>query len=92
MFAFDTDLKTVDANGQAVTNWLEQAQSAKDGFFFCWLFITGILLALSFVAMIFYPLHGAEWNESKDKLSKEHQAKEEEYEQKILSKMEEVNN
>jgi hypothetical protein len=37
--------------------------------------------------MIFYPLHGKKWNEDKERLSKEHQEKEEKYEQEILQKM-----
>ena len=86
MFGFDQNLKTI-ANGQETTDWLNQTITAKEGFFFCWLFITAILLVLSFIAMIFYPLHGKKWNEDKERLSKEHQEKEEKYEQEILQKM-----
>ncbi len=87
LFGFDANLKVTDSTtGELVTDWLGQTQVAKDGFFFCWLLITGILLVLSFVAMLFYPLHGKEWNEQKEKLSNEHLLKEAEYEQALLAK------
>ncbi len=82
-FGFIPTLNT--ANG--ATDWLSQSESVKNGFFFCWLFITGILLALSFLAMWFYPLHGKEWNQMKEKLSAEHIQKQESYEKLMLEKM-----
>ena len=82
-FGFNKDLK--DAAG--VTDFINQPQSAKDWMFFCWMFITAILLILSFVAMWFYPLHGPKWNEQKDKLAEEHRIKEQAYEQEMLAKI-----
>ena len=82
-FGFDKDLK--DANG--VTDFINQPQLAKDWMFFCWMFITAILLILSFVAMWFYPLHGPKWNEQKAKLAEEHVIKEQKYEQEMLARM-----
>lgn len=73
-----------------VTDWINQPESAKTGLFICWLLITGILLALSFVAMWFYPLHGKEWNEKKEQLAVEHQQKQEAYEQAMLEKIQEA--
>jgi len=81
-FGFRFDLN--QANN--TTDFMAQPQGAKDGFFFCWLFITGILLLLSFLAMWFYPLHGKEWDEAKRKLASEHAKKEQAYEQAILRK------
>ena len=89
-FMFNKDLKVLDpSTNQMVTDWMNQSQVAHDGLFFSWLFITAVLLILSVIAMWFYPLHGKKWNEAKQKLSLEHQKKQEEYEQEILKKMQE---
>lgn len=82
-FNFDLNLE----NG--TTDFMGQPTSAKDWFFFCWLFITGILLVLSFVAMWFYPLHGKAWDEAKKQLSVAHAKKEAAYEQAMLRKVSE---
>ena len=47
-----------------------------------------LLLALSFLAMWFYPLHGKEWDEKKESLAKSHAEKEFAYEQEMLAKIE----
>lgn len=97
-FGFDKNLKTPVLNpdgspkiyGSGVsaltTDWASQPETAKNGFFFCWMIITSILLILSFIAMWFYPLHGKKWNEEKAKLAKEHKVKEQAYEQSVLAK------
>lgn len=79
-FGFNFDLKTADG----ATDFLSQAVSTREWFFFCWLFITGILLLLSFIAMWFYPLHGKEWNEKKEALALVHAQKEAEYAKAVL--------
>lgn len=82
-FGFQFNLNNEDGT----TNFLAQSTTAKDWFFFCWLFITGILLVLSFVAMWFYPLHGKEWDKAKADLAQEHAKKEAIYEQEMLRKI-----
>ena len=83
-FGFNAQLNNADGT----TNFAAQLPACKDWFFFCWLFVTGILLALSFLAMWFYPLHGKEWDEKKESLAKAHAEKEFAYEQEILAKIE----
>jgi|GEM_PF-235916 GPH family glycoside/pentoside/hexuronide:cation symporter len=82
-FGFHFDLNLADGT----TDFMGQPDSAKDWFFFCWLFITGILLVLSFVAMWFYPLHGKKWDKAKEDLSVAHAKKEAAYEQAMLLKL-----
>ena len=82
-FGFIPSLNTASGG----TDWMAQPESAKNWFFFCWLFITGVLLALSFLAMCFYPLHGKKWDAEKARLAQEHAEKEAEYERKMLSKI-----
>ena len=90
-FGFNADLKvTSETTGLPTTDWAGQPDSAKNGFFIAWLLITGILLALSFLAMWFYPLHGKEWNKQKADLAKAHAEKEQTYEQEMLRKQMEV--
>lgn len=86
-FGFNANLKTTASTGEQTTDWVSQPMSAKTGLFVSWLLITGVLLALSFLAFWFYPLHGKEWNEKKAKLAQEHQEKQEAYEQRILAEM-----
>ncbi len=93
LFGFNKDLKMSavdDITGKTVEviDYANQAASAKEGLFICWFLITGILLLLSFVAMYFFPLRGKEWDETKKRLSEEHAAKQEAYEQKILAEEE----
>ena len=85
-YGYDQNLTTTDANGNTVVNYAAQPQSAKDGVFLCWMLIVAILCVLSFIAMIFYPLHGKEWDEHKEILAKRHAEKEAAYEQQILAK------
>ena len=84
---FDATNKIKDENDNWVTNWEGQPESAKTGLFPSWFLVTGILLALSFLAMWFFPLHGKAWEDTKKELAIEHQKKEEAYEQKILAEM-----
>lgn len=84
---FNKDLKTLDEKGNEVTNWIDQPETAKTGLFPSWFLVTGILLALSFLAMWFFPLHGKAWEDTKKDLAIEHQKKQEAYEQKILAEM-----
>ncbi len=92
-FGFNKDLKTTVTNDTGkvveVINYADQSMQAKNGLFVCWFLITGILLVLSFIAMWFYPLHGKEWDKKKIELSEQHLKKQQEYEQKMLAKMEE---
>ena len=92
-FGFNKDLKTIVTNDTGkvveVINYADQSMQAKNGLFVCWFLITGILLVLSFIAMWFYPLHGKEWDKKKIELSEQHLKKQQEYEQKMLAKMEE---
>ena len=76
-----------DEKGNEITDWAGQPESAKTGLFPSWFLVTGILLALSFLAMWFFPLHGKAWEDTKKELAIEHQKKEEAYEQKILAEM-----
>ncbi len=87
---FDPDLKTKDKNGNLVTDWIGQADSAKTGLFPSWFLVTAILLVLSFLAMWFFPLHGKAWEDTKKELAIEHQRKQEAYEQKILAEMQQA--
>ncbi len=90
-FGFNKDLKTTITNdaGQIVEviNYAEQSMQAKNGLFVCWFLITGILLVLSFIAMWFYPLHGKEWDAKKKELSEQHLIKQKEFEEKMLTKI-----
>lgn len=92
-FGFNKDLKTTVTNDTGkvveVINYADQSMQAKNGLFVCWFLITGILLVLSFIAMWFYPLHGKKWDEKKKELSEQHLKKQQEYEQKMLAKIEE---
>ncbi len=92
-FGFNKDLKTTITNDAGkvveVINYAEQSMQAKNGLFVCWFLITGILLVLSFIAMWFYPLHGKEWDEKKKELSEQHLKKQQEYEEKMLAKIQE---
>ncbi len=92
-FGFNKDLKTTVTNDTGkvveVINYADQSMQAKNGLFVCWFLITGILLVLSFIAMWFYPLHGKEWDEKKKELSEQHLKKQQEYEEKMLAKIEE---
>ncbi len=90
LYGFDKNLKTssVDSiTGQAVQviDYANQPMSAKNGLFLCWFLITGILLILSFIAMLFFPLRGKEWDETKKRLAEEHAIKQEAYEKKMLA-------
>lgn len=87
---FNPDLKTRDKNGNLVTDWIGQADSAKTGLFPSWFLVTAILLVLSFLAMWFFPLHGKAWEDTKKELAIEHQRKQEAYEQKILAEMQQA--
>jgi len=85
-YGYDQNITTTDANGNTVVDYAAQPQSAKDGVFMSWMLIVAILCVLSFIAMIFYPLHGKEWDERKNILAKRHADKEAAYEQQILAK------
>lgn len=91
-FGFDANNTVVDATtGIESTNWVGQSDSAKSGFFMAWMLMTGVLLALSVLAMIFYPLRGKAWDKEKADLAAEHAKKEEAYEQMMLAKQAEQN-
>ena len=75
-----------DAQGQMIYDWAAQSDSVKNGFFLAWMLIPGILLVLSFVAMMFFPLAGKKWNEEKAALAKRHEEKEAAFEQEVLKK------
>jgi glycoside/pentoside/hexuronide:cation symporter, GPH family len=77
---------SVDSAGQTVYDWANQVVGVKNGFFIAWMLIPAILLTLSFLAMIFFPLDGAKWNEEKAVLAKRHEEKEAAFEQEVLKK------
>jgi len=82
----DTSITTTSETGEVLTNFAKQSDGAKNGLFIAWMLIPGILLVLSFVAMYFFPLAGAKWNQEKAELSAKHAAKEAAYEQEVLKK------
>lgn len=53
-----------------------QSSSAQTGILFGWLLFPGILLAISFLSLFLYPLHGESWNQIKNELSTSHVEKE----------------
>jgi len=67
---------------------IKQSASAKSGMLIAWTLIPALLLILSFVAMIFFPLRGKKWDDEKAQLAKRHEEKEAIYEQEILKKEE----
>jgi Na+/melibiose symporter-like transporter len=69
-----------------IYDWAAQSDSVKNGFFLAWMLIPGILLVLSFMAMMFFPLAGKKWNEEKAALAKRHEEKEAAFEQEVLKK------
>jgi GPH family glycoside/pentoside/hexuronide:cation symporter len=77
---------TEDAAGQTNYDWANQSMTTKNGLFIAWFLIPGILLALSLVAMCFFPLHGKKWLDAKAALAKVHADKEAAYEQEVLKK------
>lgn len=77
---------STDSQGQILYDWAGQDIAVKNGFFYAWMLIPAILLTLSFVAMIFFPLDGKKWNEDKAALAKRHEEKEAAFEQEILKK------
>lgn len=79
-----------DSQGQPVYDWAGQSATVKNGFFIAWFLIAGILLALSAVAMYFFPLHGKKWLDEKAALAKVHADKEAAYEQEVLKKQAEA--
>lgn len=56
-----------------------QTESAQLGIVFGWLLVPGILLILSGIALIFYPLDGPEWTKIKTELKQIHEQKEAEF-------------
>ena len=63
-------------------------QHYLDNMLIAWTLIPALLLILSFVAMIFFPLRGKKWDDEKAQLAKRHEEKEAIYEQEILKKEE----
>jgi len=57
----------------------QQSYQAETGILVGWLLIPGILLFLSFIALHWYPLDGAAWQEIKSRLAALHKNKEKEY-------------
>ena len=53
----------IDSQNQILYDQANQDIAVKNGFFYAWMLIPAILLTLSFVAMIFFPLDGKKWNE-----------------------------
>ena len=82
--------ENITIEGSTAVDWVNQPQSAKDGVFMSWMLIVGILCVLSFVAMIFFPLHGKKWDEQKAQLAKEHEEKEAAYAASVLAPSDEV--
>ena len=56
-----------------------QSASAETGILLGWVLVPGILLFLSFVALNWYPLDGAEWLGIKSRLAEIHKEKERKY-------------
>ena len=64
-----------------------QTELAKFGILFSWLIVPVVLLFVCAVCIKkFYPLHGKEWKEIKNKLTKIHMEKQEAYEKEMLEK------
>jgi glycoside/pentoside/hexuronide:cation symporter, GPH family len=56
-----------------------QPESAHTGIILGWMLVPAILLTLSLVSMIWYPLAGASWEKTKKELAEVHAAKEKAY-------------
>lgn len=56
-----------------------QSTSAQTGILLGWMLVPGILLVVSAIALHWYPLFGAAWNETKQKLALIHEEKERAY-------------
>jgi len=63
-----------------------QTSSAKYGIIVAWVAFAALFVLLSLVAMCFYPLHGKEWEEEKNKLAVIHRDKQEKFEKEMLTK------
>ena len=56
-----------------------QPESAHTGIIIGWMLVPALLLALSLLSMIWYPLAGAAWEKTKKELASQHAAKEKAY-------------
>jgi GPH family glycoside/pentoside/hexuronide:cation symporter len=56
-----------------------QPESAHTGILIGWMLIPALLLTISLVSMIWYPLAGAAWDKTKKELAEQHAAKEKAY-------------
>lgn len=63
-----------------------QTSTAKYGIIIAWVAFAALFVILSLVAMCFYPLHGKEWEDEKNKLAVIHRDKQEKYEKEMLAK------
>lgn len=54
----------------------QQPISVHSGILTAWVLIPGLLLAISFLATLAYPLSGAKWDETKKKIAALHEEKE----------------
>ena len=51
-----------------------QSETAKQGILVAWMALPAVLLVICAVAMKFYPLSGAKWDETKRMLEEKHKA------------------
>jgi glycoside/pentoside/hexuronide:cation symporter, GPH family len=56
-----------------------QSEGAKSGILIAWMLIPALLLFFSYVSIIFYPLHGDKWQNTKLHLKQKHEENEREY-------------
>jgi Na+/melibiose symporter-like transporter len=56
---------------------------AQNGILLAWVLIPGILLAICFLTMKWYPLAGEHWNATKKALAEKHREKERLYLEKL---------
>ena len=60
-----------------------QSEAAKSGLMIAWMLIPGILLLVSGFSILFYPLDGEGWKETKRKIAEKHAEKEAKFKQNV---------
>ena len=60
-----------------------QSEAAKSGLMIAWMLIPGILLLVSGFSILFYPLDGEGWKETKRKIAEKHAEKEANFKQNV---------